>query len=419
MCSVPEQIHKAYKIQKGENAMFGIVIGASSESIFAIGEAKKMGLTVLAFDGNKEAPGLAVADEAYVVDIRKPERIYEILDKKGITKENGMILPVPIGRYLISAGAVNDHYGLVGLSQKSANFCTDKYLFHQLLSKEGLRNIDCQLIKSGEIPQEPPAYPSIVKPRFGAGSRGVWQIDNKKQWEEFLRQTPIEEDYVVETLAQGVEYGVDAMVIDEEFKLVLLRKKMLTSPPARQCVGYYAVLEPQEEAWRTTVSDYLQKISKVIGLTNAILHADIIRTEGNLPFVIELSARPSGHRLHDVFTPLVTGNNMIESYIQLIQGNVAAVKEKTGYRKKGKTGEESYLIRYFDMENCEVTIIPTDEELRKKYPLVGYECHLNKGYQGKVVDGHSVMGRGYFILKGKREEELVELSKRFLQEYVF
>lgn len=398
--------------------MFGIVIGASSESIFAIGEAKKMGLTVLAFDGDKEAPGLAAADEAYVVDIRKPEKIYEILDQKKITRENGMILPVPIGRYLISAGAVNDHYGLVGLSEKSANFCTDKYLFHQLLSKSGLRNADCQLLKCGEIPKEEPAYPSIVKPRFGAGNRGVWQIDNRKQWEDFMKQTPIEEDYVVETLAEGIEYGVDAMVINGEFKLVLLRKKMLTPPPARQCVGYYSVLESEEEEWRKIVCEHLENVSKVLGLTNTILHADIIRRKGNSPFVIELSARPSGHRLHDVFTPLVTGINMIECYIQLIQGKLDTVKEKIESTEKNKAGEESYLIHYFDMEDCEVTKIPTEEELRKKYPLVGYECHLNMGYQGKVVDGHSVMGRGYFILKGKREEELVELSRRFLREYV-
>lgn len=49
---------------------------------------------------------------------------------------------------------------------------------------------------------------------------------------------------------------------------------------------------------------------------------------------------------------------------------------------------------------------------------MGYECHLTKGYQEKVVDGHSVMGRGYFILKGEKEEELVAHSKRFLREYV-
>lgn len=396
--------------------MFGIVIGASSESIFAIGEAKKLGLTVLAFDGDKKAPGLAAADEAYVVDIRKPEKIYEILDKKGVTRENGMILPVPIGRYLISAGAVNDHYGLVGLSEKSANICTDKYLFHKLLSQSGFRNAKCQLIKSGEIPQQEPVYPSIVKPRFGAGSRGVWQIDNKKQWEDFVKQTPIEEDYVVETLVEGTEYGVDAMIIDGDFKLVLLRKKMLTPPPARQCVGYYSVLGPEEEEWRMDVSKYLQKISNLLGLTNTILHADIIRREGNLPFVIELSARPSGHRLHDVFTPLVTGINMIECYIQLVQGRVDNVKGKIEHKEKDK--EESYLIHYFDMENCEVTRIPTEEELRRKYPLVGYECHLTKGYQQKVVDGHSVMGRGYFILKGEKEEQLIELNRQFLQEYV-
>lgn len=397
--------------------MYGIVIGASSESFFAIETGKKMGLWVLAFDGDKEAPGLKMADEAYVVDIRNPERIYEILDKKKITRENAMVLPVPIGRYLISAGAVNTHYGLVGCSKEALNLCTDKYLFHETLAEAGLRDGRCRLLHKGEIPDWEPEYPCIVKPRFGSGSRGVWQIDSGEQWRKFAGQMPFSEDYVVETLAEGIEYGVDALVSDGEFHLVLLRKKILTQPPARQCVGYYALLESEEAEWREKVCAYLGQIVRVLGFTDTVFHADIIQREDNKPFVIELSARPSGHRLHDVFTPLVTGVNMIEQYIQLVQDKQNGQKGNMDGKNNPLT-KESYLIHYFDIEDCEVTKIPTETELKEKYPLVGYECHLSKGYQEKITDGHSLMGRGYFILKGETEEQLEELSKQFLREYI-
>ena len=39
-----------------------LVIGASKESVFAINEAKKAGLKVVAFDGNKDAIGLKLAE---------------------------------------------------------------------------------------------------------------------------------------------------------------------------------------------------------------------------------------------------------------------------------------------------------------------------------------------------------------------
>ncbi|QCU00568.1 hypothetical protein FFA43_07975 [Campylobacter hyointestinalis subsp. hyointestinalis] len=56
-----------------------LVIGASSESVFAISEAKKAGLKVVAFDGDKDATGLKLADVSFVVDIRDPKNIIEKL----------------------------------------------------------------------------------------------------------------------------------------------------------------------------------------------------------------------------------------------------------------------------------------------------------------------------------------------------
>lgn len=65
-----------------------LVIGASSESVFAINEAKKAGLKVVAFDGNKDAIGLKLADVSYVVDIRDPKNIIEKLIGGGVRAYN-------------------------------------------------------------------------------------------------------------------------------------------------------------------------------------------------------------------------------------------------------------------------------------------------------------------------------------------
>lgn len=41
----------------GELMKIAVLIGASSESIFAISQAKSLGTKVVAFDENKNAPG--------------------------------------------------------------------------------------------------------------------------------------------------------------------------------------------------------------------------------------------------------------------------------------------------------------------------------------------------------------------------
>lgn len=396
--------------RKEEKAMFGLVIGASEESIFGIHTARKLGMHVLAFDGDKEAAGLKEADEAYVVDIRKPEEIYAILEEKGVTKENAVVIPVPIGRYLISAGAVNDHFGLTGISEKSANLCTDKYAFHKVLFEEGLRNASCCLLPAGTTEIEAIDGKVVVKPRYGAGSRGVFQLSGRKEWDRWKSELPFEEDYVIETAIEGQEYGIDGMVSGGRFQLVLLRKKILTPPPVRQCVGYFSVPENSEtDVFIHRVEEYVQKIVSKMGLENCILHGDLLLEEtGNL-FMIELSARPSGHRLHDKFTPLVTGVDMIDTYLRFAtNGKYDCLEKKT---------EGMYLIHYFDMEECEITHLPSDKEL-EAYPLVDYSCSLSLGPVGKVTDGHSIMGRGYFILKGQKEEELLDYSRQILELFV-
>lgn len=395
--------------------MYALVIGASEESIFAISVAKKMGMRVLAFDGNKDAVGLKVADESYILDIRQPELIYEILDKKQITKKNAVVIPVPIGRYLISAGAVNEHYGLVGLSAYTANFCTDKYAFHKLLNKYNLRNAVCNLIPQGEQCKEPECYPVIVKPRFGAGSRGVLQIGTKEEWQLFIEDGPFGEDYIVETAVQGTEYGIDAVVINGTFHLVLARRKVITPPPARQCVGYYAVPEIEEtKVFLQKLREYMQQIIKKLQMDNCIMHADLIFKEKMQEFfVIELSARPSGHQLHNLFTPLVTGINMIEEYLEFAtSGECLFTKQQ-----RTKVKVQPYLIHYFDMQDCEIVCMPSEEELRVKYPIKKYVCNLTLGKVGKVLDGHSIMNRGYFILGDRGEEELLQLSRRLVEEF--
>lgn len=112
-----------------------LIIGASNESIIAIRHAKALGLKVIAFDANSEAPGLKEADISYNIDIINPNNIIQTLSKENIAPD--IILPVPIGRYLITIGALNNYYKLDGFSFEMADICTDKLKFALALTGGG------------------------------------------------------------------------------------------------------------------------------------------------------------------------------------------------------------------------------------------------------------------------------------------
>ena len=390
------------------------VVGASSESVYAIEEAKKRGIKVIAVDGAGEAPGLAYADEGHVVDIRDIDAVFSFFDSNPID----FLLPVPVGRILTTSGEVNERYGLPGVRKKGTNFSTDKWAFHNMLAAEGLRNADAVLVDNINKIREIASmeFPIIFKPRYGSGSRDVKAYNT---YEELLADAdglPIgEEDFIAETCKEGIEYGVDAVVLNGEYKMILLREKIITPPPYRQCVGYYA-LEKTEERKKMfeSIDSLLEKSVKLLDIDDCLLHADVIYN-GDEAFLIEISPRPSGHYLHNYFTRYACGFDMLGAYIDFAGNAYNREKYKIDYTYNA----ESMLIRYFDLPEGIVEVIPESEEIEQMKEVVCYNNNLKPGDRlDKVTDGRSVMGRGFYIVKADslKDCEAIcgEIEKQFI-----
>lgn len=379
--------------------MRAAIIGASKEALHTIKKAQEHGLFVLALDGDARAAGLAAADKGLVVDISNEDAVIEALRRE----KPDFTLTVPIGRYLTTTGAVNDALGLPGISREMAELCTDKFKFHLRLNDRGLRKCRCYVINGGEAEFSenlPLMYPAILKPRYGSGSRGIFMLSDREELKKALNKVS-DEPYVLEECISGEEYGVDGAVVRDSFQMILLRKKENTPPPARQAVGYFSVLPT--DGFRQQVQDYMIEIVRCLGLKECLIHADIIRGKEG-PFVIELSARPSGHNLHNLFTPLCTGVDIMEEYIKYRMG---LFYDFVPHRTK------SMLIHYFDMQR-KISHVPDREQTARaiKAKLAAWECNIKDGEILQAVsDGHSLMRRGYFVLEGEGEGFLREQAE--------
>lgn len=386
--------------------MKAAIIGASEESLYTIRKAHQYGICVVALDGNPEAAGLKEADTPIVVDISDEKAVIEAVRREA----PDFVLTAPIGRYLTTVGAVNDALGLPGISREMAILCTDKFLFHKRLGGQKLRSGHCYSVENrkvtdiaGRVYQGEKwileelqlGFPAILKPRHGSGSRGIHMLDGRQQLMEALEFVE-EESYVLEECAEGEEYGVDGALVGGRFYMVLLRKKENTPPPVRQAVGYFSV-PPSHQLWQK-VYGYMEKVTACLGLGECLLHADIINSPEGL-FAIEISARPSGHNLHNFFTPFCTGVDVAEEYIRHRMG-----------RPCHFTPQEvrPMMIHYFDMQG-KVGRIPDQKEIEKVIGVkpVAWECYIRENEElAPVSDGHSLMGRGFFVLEGEDEGKL-------------
>ena len=371
------------------------IIGASSESLYAIEEAGKKGIYTIAVDGSDRAPGLSAADQSAVVDLNDLNALYDYFGYNNVD----FLLPVPVGRILIASGAVNDRFGLPGVGYEAAHLSTDKWAFHTCLAERNLRNAEAVLIASGEGVSglKDMTYPVVLKPRFGSGSRAVKVYHS---YDELRADTgdviSDEEDFIAETCKGGTEYGADIFVVNGKQNLILLREKMLTPEPYRQCVGYFAVEKNEDTAEMfSRVNALLDGTVEALGLDNCLMHADIMY-DGNEAFLIEVSPRPSGHYLHNYFTRYATGFDMLGAYIDFAIASGQGESFVLDYEYSAK----SMLIKYFDLGTGIVESMPDAEEIRKREDIVCYNCYMKEGDSiGMVTDGRSVMGRGFYVVK--------------------
>ena len=50
--------------------------------------------------------------------------------------------------------------------------------------------------------------------------------------------------------------------------------------------------------------------------------------------------------------------------------------------------------------------------------IICWNCNINDGdYMGKVINGHSIMGRGFFIVESTDENKLIEQSEWILSQF--
>lgn len=387
----------------------GVVIGASRDSVHTIKQAKEENVYVVALDGNPDAEGFKYADLSVNVDISDVEKVSKEIEK--IAPD--FVVPVPIGRYLSTTGYINEKFGLKGIKHQATVNSTDKYLFHKKLNDNGLRNIKAFLINENtEIDKIDIPYPAIIKPRFGSGSRDVYYVNNDREKKEaFDKIKDLKEDFVLEQAKEGVEYSVDGAVINKEIKMTLLRKKIITPLPIRQPISSFSV-DASEETLINRVKEHIQKVVECLGYNDCLMNVDLIINEKEV-FVIEIAPRPSGHNLHNVFVPLATGVDIAREYIKFLLGKEYSF-ENNNIKK--------IQIRFFDFENVKIVRVPKQSEIKanEDINLVYWNCNIRENdILDKVINGHSIMGRGFFVIEGKDEQFLRKQSEWILRQFIY
>lgn len=442
------------------------IIGADSESVHTIEKAHMLGHKVICVDQDPDADGADLADEYIKLDISHEKEVIEALRQRSVD----FVCATPLGRHMITIGAVNDALRLPGIGRDAAELCTDKYLFHKRLTDKKLREGFCYLVNRKRAASVGiNDFPAVFKPRFGSHGRSVHYLGDAAEYEKLLRliwsgegpysqesdetsgslgnkkiskewespddkkgitagefmedikhtmevrrreasgeDDPLEE-YILEEALPGTEYAVDGVVEVCNYETILIRKKNLTPPPARQAISYVSLLPGDNQRVELQIKEYMSRLCEILSLKDCLLHADICIL-GRKVNCIEVSACPAGRHVYDELIPMATGVDVAEQYIRHMSG------ESHNFHP---VFNKRMFLGYFDMEKSFVYGIPTREELVSKLPegvrLRKWQCNIKLlDYMGVITDEASLLDRGCFILEGSCERELEEAANMIL-----
>ena len=297
-----------------------LFVGAGRHQRRAIERARELGLRVVAVDGNADAPGLAVADVAEVVDFSDIDAVVAV----GRSHDVQGVLTVSADRAVPVVAAVADELGLPGIGRETAYLMTHKIAMRRRLAEVGVpqpRFAAARDLASARAAAETVGFPAVLKPADSGGQRGIFRLESIDDLDAHLHAALAESgggEVVLERFHEGLELNGLVVARGGEAEVLTLSDR-LRPPGVGFGVGWIHV-------YPTTIfGDVLAEAERVaahatraLGLRDGIAFPQLLVTDDGV-LVIEVAARIPGGQMADLARHAV-GVDLVETALRFALG---------------------------------------------------------------------------------------------------
>jgi biotin carboxylase len=290
-----------------------LFVGAGRHQRRAIEHARGRGLRVVAVDRNAEAPGLAAADVAAVVDFTDVAAVTEV----GRQHRVDGVLTVSADRAVPVVATVAEALGLPGIGTETAHRMTHKLAMRRALSAAGVPQPPFAAVRSAEDGNEAleqSGIPAVLKPVDSGGQRAVFRVESAadlvRDLAEALAESPTHEA-MVEAFVDGIE--MNGIVISRRGEPTLLTLSDRLRPPGIGFgVGWMHIYPPSIPADQLERAEGIAVESvRALGLRDGIAFPQLIASPDGGVVVVEVAARIPGGQMADLVRHAV-GVDLVE-----------------------------------------------------------------------------------------------------------
>ena len=287
--------------------------GASRGNLGLIKTAKKHGVYVIMTGMGGDFPCNPYADKFCYADISDPDAVLKVAQEEHI--DGAIICCSDTG--LKAIGRCNDVLGLVGLTEKSAEESSNKYLMKEKLVAAGVRTAkffkihnEKELLSAvSEI-----HFPVIIKAVDLQGSRGINIVREESNLCDAFNNTMslTKKDFcIIEEFIEGKEFGAQSFVYHGDILFVLPHGDETIMCRTAVPIGHYMPYDINDELYNDTCLQVKNAI-KALGFDNCAVNVDLIEKDGKA-YIIELTGRVGANCL-----PELTSNYFGINYYEMI-----------------------------------------------------------------------------------------------------
>jgi biotin carboxylase len=298
-----------------------LFVGAGRHQRRAILQAKGLGLRVVAVDRSPEAPGLAEADIAKVVDFADAAAVIKATARINIDG----VMTVSADRAVPVVAAVAEARGLPGIGVDTAHLMTHKIAMRTRLADAGVpqpRYAAVRSIAETRRAADEVGFPSVLKPADSGGQRAVFRVESLDEIHAHLLEVLVASptgDAILEEFVDGTEMN-GIVIARDGASIPLTLSDRLRPPGVGFGVGWIHVYPA------TVFGEQLDESERValhtvhaLGLKTGIAFPQLIATRDGRVVVVECAARIPGGQMADLVR-FATGVDLVELQIRMALG---------------------------------------------------------------------------------------------------
>ena len=270
-----------------------LILGAGVYQVPLIKTAKRLGYRVVVASIPGKYPGFEFADEVSYTDIRDKEGLLELARSQQVKA----VLTAGTDVAISSIGFICEELGLPGINADTGIKVTDKTSMKIAFRDCGvttarfeLMDLDDDLARATEAARSI-GFPVIFKAVDSSGSRGITKVFDEHGIEAALqniRENTRSNQYLIEELIVGVEFGTQAFVQDGKVILFMPHGDYLYEGDTAVPSGHYVPFgDSQLEA---VAREETQRAIEAVGITDGAVNVDAIGRDGKV-YIIEIGAR--------------------------------------------------------------------------------------------------------------------------------